>query len=154
MRHKVFGRKLHRNTKQRKQLFRSLAVNFILHDKLTTSLAKAKSVRPLIEKLVTKAKENSKYSKSLLSSNLNNQSAVIKLITVAKEMSDRKSGYTKLFKTNPNIGDNSKQALLLWAKEIPLKTAVPVEKEITKKQVRLPAPKVKKAGAKKKSVKK
>jgi len=154
MHHRIFGRKLHRNTKQRKQLFRSLAVNFIKNDKLATSWAKAKAVRPFIEKLVTRAKEDTKFSRSFLSGKLNNQSIVLKLVSLAKEMSDRQSGYTKLFKTNPKIGDNSKQALLLWSKEMPQKVAVPVENKVAKEPPKLPAPKAKKVSAKKKTVKK
>lgn len=154
MQHRIFGRKLHRNTKQRQQLFRSLAVNFIKNDKLATSWAKAKAVRPEIEKLITRAKENTKFSRSFLSGKLNNQQVLVKLVEVAKEMSDRESGYTKLFKTNPKIGDNSKQALLLWSKEIIPKAIVPVVKKATLEPAKPPVPKVKKVSAKKKTVKK
>ncbi len=153
MRHRIFGRKLHRNTKQRQQLFRSLAVNFIKNDKLATSWAKAKAVRPLIEKLITRAKEDTKFSRSFLSGKLNNQSVVVKLVTVAKEMADRQSGYTKLFKTNPKVGDNSKQALLLWVKELPVKI-IPSNKKPTEEPIKLALPEVKKVSAKKKLTKK
>ena len=154
MRHRVFGRKLHRNTKQRQQLFRSLAVNFIQNNKLSTSFAKAKAVRPFIEKLVTRAKQDSNFSRSFLSRKLNNSKALTRLIEVAKEMADKAGGFTKLLQVNPKLGDNSKQALLLWSKEMPVKAVVPVEKKVAKEPAKLPAPKVKKVTVKKKAVKK
>ncbi|MBI3385003.1 50S ribosomal protein L17 [Candidatus Gottesmanbacteria bacterium] len=153
MRHRIFGKKLHRNTKQRIQLFRSLAVNFIQNDKLATSFAKAKAVRPFIEKLVTRAKDDSKFSRSYLSGKLNNQLALAKLVTVAKEMADRQSGYTKLLKTNPKVGDNSKQALLLWVKEFPAKI-LPDVKKTMEEPAKLSAPVVKKVREKKRLAKK
>ncbi len=152
MRHRVFGRKLHRNTKQRRALFRLLAVNFILNDRLSTSFAKAKAVRPFIDKLVTRAKQDSQFSRSFLSGKLNNQKALVKLIEVAKEMKDKAGGFTKLLQANPKIGDNSKQALLLWSKEMPVKVVVPIEKKVIKEPATLPIPKVKIVSAKKKAV--
>ena len=56
MRHRVAGRKFGRNTAQRQALLRQLAISMILHERLTTTEAKAKSLRPVVEKLVTIAR--------------------------------------------------------------------------------------------------
>ena len=57
--HRVAGKKLNRNTKQRKALFKGLANSVIIYEKVETTEAKAKAVKPFIEKLVTKSKTNS-----------------------------------------------------------------------------------------------
>ena len=58
MRHRKAGRKLGRNPSQRRALFRQLAISMILHERITTTEAKAKTIRPIVEKLVTIARED------------------------------------------------------------------------------------------------
>ncbi len=127
MRHKVFGKKLGRNKKLRERLFRALAVNFLIHGKMTTTLAKAKAVVRDIEKMVTKARgaENNPFIRRQLLQKLNQPKAVEKLLEAGKLFKETKGGYTKVLKLPNRKGDNGKQALLVWSKEA---VSVAVEK--------------------------
>ena len=70
MKKKVFGRKLSRDKNERKALFKSLISSLILSEKIETTEAKAKAIKPEIEKLVTKAKQGNESAKIVLQKNL------------------------------------------------------------------------------------
>ena len=70
MRHRKAGRKFGRNSAQRQALLRQLAISMILHERLTTTEAKAKSLRPVVEKLVTIARSDSEHHRSLVMSKI------------------------------------------------------------------------------------
>lgn len=147
MRHQVFGKKLNRDIKERKALFRSLVKAMIIHGRIKTTYAKAKAVGSLLEKLVTKAKEGSRVSKNQISSFLNQREPIKKLINdVAPRFSDKVGGYIRMIRLGRRRGDNAKEVLLEWsvspqktevAKAKPAKPvsakAIPVKKE--KKEV-------------------
>lgn len=117
MNHRVFGKKLHRTKKLRERLFRSLVINFLKNGKLTTTQAKAFSVRAEIEKIVTRAKKGDAFSRRFLLSKLNSMQAVDQALKTAELFKDLKGGYLKMLKLPNRRGDNSKQAILLWSKE-------------------------------------
>ena len=75
MRHRKAGRKFGRRTNARKNLFRNLAVSLILHERMTTTLAKAKAVQPIVEKLVTLAREDTDYHRRLARARLGDDDA-------------------------------------------------------------------------------
>lgn len=139
MRHQVFGKKLGRNKKLRERLFRALAVNFLIHGKMTTTLAKAKAVVRDIEKMVTKARgaENNPFIRRLLLQKLNHTKAVEKLLAAGKLFKETKGGYTKVLKLPNRKGDNGKQALLMWSKEAEL-TAVEKSNDLEVKKEKAP----------------
>mgnify|MGYP001764493092 CR=1 FL=1 len=85
---------------------RSLVVSLIVHEKITTTEARAKSLRPVIEKMVTKARVDSVPTMRLLQSRLNNnRSAVQKLMKeIAPKYADRQGGYTRLTKLGQRAG--------------------------------------------------
>jgi len=96
MRHNVFGRKLNRDVKERKALFRSLVKAFIDKGRIKTTYAKARAVGSLIEKLVTKAKDGSRASMTQLMSFFNHKEPVKKLTDeIAPRFKDKIGGYIR-----------------------------------------------------------
>src|SRR3989344_1621640 len=97
MRHNVFGRKLNRDVKERKALFRSLVKAFIDKGRIKTTYAKAKAVGSLIEKLVTKAKDGSRSQATQIASFLNRNEPVKKLVNeIAPRFKDKIGGYIRM----------------------------------------------------------
>ena len=115
MRHHQKGRKLGRVTRQRTALLRSLAISLIEHGKIKTTEAKAKELRPFIEKLITKGKDSSISSRRLVSSRLGSGGvSVTKKIfdEISLKYKDRKGGYTRIIKMPSRLGDGSKMAII------------------------------------------
>lgn len=100
MKHHKKGRKLGRVRKVRTALLRSLARSLILKGKITTTIAKAREVRPFIEKLITLASKNTVTSQRLVSGRLgNDKEAASKLAKdIAPKYKDRPGGYTRITK--------------------------------------------------------
>lgn len=97
MRHHRANRKFHREKRQRTALMRSLARSLVLHEAIVTTVAKAKELRPYVEKLVTASKENSLASRRTISSRLGSPEATKKLHdTFAKRFEKREGGYTRI----------------------------------------------------------
>ena len=117
MRHGVFGRQLSRNTNERKRLLVNLAKEVIKRGTMKTSLAKAKAVQPLIEKLVSRAKTG-KTGKRLLFKNLADKELVNKLLTDAEtRFAKRSSGFTRIIKLGRRRGDATEEAVLMFVDE-------------------------------------
>lgn len=99
MRHHTSKRKFGREMNQRDALMRSLARNLVNEGRITTTLAKAKSLRPFVEKLVTKAKTGTIASRRLVDSRIQGDVETKELFdTIAKKYGDRKGGYTRIIK--------------------------------------------------------
>jgi len=113
MRHQKAGRKFGRNPAQRRALLRQLAISMILHERITTTEAKAKELRPVIEKLVTIAREDSQYHRRLVLSKIDHDVAVLKLFDViAPRFETTPGGYTRISKLGPRRGDAAPMALI------------------------------------------
>lgn len=113
MRHRKAGRKFNRNTNQRKALFRNLAVSLILHERIRTTEAKAKTIRPIVERLVTLAREDTQHHRRLAMARLNDERAVAKLFDViAPRFEGQPGGYTRIYKLGPRRGDGAPMALI------------------------------------------
>ena len=111
MRHRKVGRKLGRKTGPRKALKDSLATSLVLYEKIVTTETKAKTIRPIVEKLVTRAKIKSVHNKQQLSRVLEDKKAVQKLLDVlGPRYKDRKSGYTRIIKMSRRQGDGAAMA--------------------------------------------
>ncbi|HEY4694687.1 MAG TPA: 50S ribosomal protein L17 [Candidatus Nanoarchaeia archaeon] len=152
MLHHVAGRKLGRNTGQRKALFRALTNQLILNEKITTTEAKAKAVRPLVEKLVTRAKDSSLHSRRLLQKALVSENSVKKMIElIGPKFKDRPGGYTRIVKVGTRSGDKASLVSLMFV-EAP--SAVVVPKKIEGKVKKLVSAKVDEKGVEKKKAKK
>lgn len=97
MRHHKKRRTFNRTKRQREALIRGLARSLVLSNAITTTQAKAKELRPFVEKLVTASKENTVASRRLVASRILSPEAVKKLHDdIAKRFSDRSGGYTRI----------------------------------------------------------
>ncbi|MEO8350669.1 MAG: 50S ribosomal protein L17 [Chthoniobacteraceae bacterium] len=146
MRHRRNNVKLGRSQAHRDALLSNLAVNLIWHDRITTTVAKAKAVRPYVEKLVTKAKKDTLHARRLVLAELRQNVRAMKLLfsKVAPRCANRQGGYTRILKLGPRYGDAAPMALLEWVDCAPEEvTAVPEKTSAGKK------PAVKKAAPKK-----
>ena len=99
MNHLSKGRKFHRKKGQRIALFKSLANNFILKEKMETTEAKAKETRTRVEKLITLGKKQNLASFRLLMSRLNKKAAEKLYFEIAPRYKDRKGGFTRITKS-------------------------------------------------------
>ena len=108
MRHRVFGKKLSRTKSQRKALFKSLIVSLILRERIKTTEAKAKAVRGLVEKIITKAKNNGLHAQRQIASVVHDKKALNKLITeIAPRFKNRSGGFTRILKLGKRRGDQA-----------------------------------------------
>ncbi len=113
MRHRSAKITLDRNAAQRIPLLRNLAISLIMHEKITTSDAKAKATRSFVERLITAGKPNTLHARRLLLSHLNNQLAVEKLLTtLSPRYKSRAGGYLRAIKIGMRQGDGSNQVML------------------------------------------
>lgn len=119
MRKRVYGRRLSRDTNERKALFRSLATALVTHGRIDTTEAKAKAIRPWVEKLVTRSKTNDLNSRRFLLENIPSTWVVEKLVSsIGPVFSKRPGGYTRLIRLGPRAGDNAPMARLEFVEEI------------------------------------
>jgi len=108
MRHKVAGRKLSRTSEHRLALYRNQVAALLTHEKITTTEAKAKEVRSLVEKMITLGKDGSLASRRKALAFITDKKVVDKLFTeIAPAYADRNGGYTRLLRLGPRMGDNA-----------------------------------------------
>ena len=113
MRHQRAGRKFGRNPAQRRALLRQLAISMILHERITTTEAKAKELRSVVEKLITIAREDSHHHRKLVMSRIDHPLATAKLFDVIAPRYDATpGGYTRISKLGPRRGDAAPMALI------------------------------------------
>lgn len=116
MRHHNKNRKFGRDKNERRALLRSLAISIVRYGRITTTEAKAKELRPFIEKLITKAKDakdNVPVRRSIISTLMNRNPESKKLIEeIAPKYKDRNGGYTRILKLPQRSGDAAKMALI------------------------------------------
>lgn len=113
MRHHSNVRKFGREKTQRHALMRSLACNLIRDEKIKTTTAKAKELRPFVEKLVTKAKVATQTSARLINSRIHSETETKKLIeTIAPKYKSRAGGYTRIISLPNRELDNSPMSLI------------------------------------------
>ena len=106
MRHKSGGRKLQRTSAHRTALFRNMSASLIKHEQITTTVAKAKELRPYIEKLITLAKRGGLANRRLAMSRLMDDTQLVKLFDVlAERYKDRNGGYTRVIKAGIRASD-------------------------------------------------
>ena len=113
MRHRVGGRKLQRTSAHRLALFRNMSAALIKHEQITTTVAKAKELRPYIEKLITLAKKGGLSNRRLAHAKLLDDAQLIKLFDVlATRYADRNGGYTRVIKAGIRMSDASPMAVI------------------------------------------
>ena len=113
MRHRLRGRKLNRTSSHRKALFANMAVVLIKHGQLSTTLPKAKDLRPFVEKLVTLGKRGGLHARRQALAVLKDAKLTEKLFSVlAERYKDRKGGYTRVMKAGFRFGDAAPAAVI------------------------------------------
>ena len=113
MRHKYGGRKLNRTSSHRKALFRNMAAALIKHEQITTTLPKARELRPYVEKLITLAKHGGLSNRRLAHARLLDDAQLVKLFDVlAARYADRNGGYTRVIKAGIRSSDAAPMAVI------------------------------------------
>ncbi|HZG45663.1 MAG TPA: 50S ribosomal protein L17 [Allosphingosinicella sp.] len=113
MRHRVAGRKLQRTSSHRAALFRNMAAALIKHEQITTTVAKAKELRPYVEKLITLAKKGGLSNRRLAHARLLDDAQLVKLFDVlAERYATRAGGYTRVIKAGIRASDAAPIAII------------------------------------------
>lgn len=113
MRHGMSGRKLNRTSSHRKAMFSNMANALFKHEQITTTLPKAKDLRPYAERLITLAKRGDLHSRRLAMAKLRDKAVVSKLFSaIAERYADRSGGYTRVLKAGYRYGDSAPMAVI------------------------------------------
>ena len=113
MRHKLGGRKLNRTSSHRKALLRNMAAALVKHEQITTTLPKARELRPYVEKLITLAKHGGLSNRRLAHARMLDDAQLVKLFDVlAARYATREGGYTRVIKAGIRAGDASPMAVI------------------------------------------
>jgi len=113
MRHKIAHRKLNRTSEHRKALFGNMLNSLIKYEQITTTLPKAKELKPKIDKMITLGKKNNLHAKKNLFSKLQDKSSVNKLVkTLSSRYQNRKGGYSRIIKAGFRYGDDAPLAII------------------------------------------
>ena len=113
MRHGDKINNLGRTASHRNALLANLTCQLFEHKKIVTTLAKAKALRPFVEPLITKSKENTTHQRRLVFSRLQDKAAVKELFDViSPKIASRPGGYTRVIKLGKRVGDNAELAMI------------------------------------------
>ena len=113
MRHKIGYRKLNRTSEHRKALFKNMLNSLIKYEQITTTLPKAKELKPQMDKVITLGKKNNLQSKKNLFSELQSKFSVDKLSkTFSQRYEKRKGGYCRVIKAGFRYGDDAPMAII------------------------------------------
>lgn len=114
MRHLKAGRKLNRTASHRKAMFNNMAASLIEHERITTTLPKAKELRSVVERLVTYGKKSDQnHAFRLIFKTIKNKDLVRKVMyDLASSYNERNGGYTRILKLGPRKGDNAEMAII------------------------------------------
>jgi large subunit ribosomal protein L17 len=160
MRHRKGGFKLNRTREHRKAMFENMVTALLEYGRIETTVAKAKAVRPVAERIITKAKNKNLHFQKMVYSIIPKKEVVKKLFDqIAPSFADRPGGYTRIIRTHVRRGDAVEMAILeLVNYEVTPKVAAgekeaKPEKKAEKKEKPAKAPKEKKAKKPKKEEK-
>ena len=113
MKHRLKGKKLNRTSSHRKALFKNMAQAIIKHEQIITTLPKAKTMKPIVDKLITLGKKGSLHARRQAFAKLRDDGMVAKLFdTLATRYADRNGGYTRVLKAGYRYGDAAAMAVI------------------------------------------
>ena len=113
MRHRKQGRKLNRTQSHRKAMFMNMSVSLITHEQIVTTVAKAKELRSVVDKIITLGKRGDLHARRQALAQLQSNEAVQKLFsTLADRYKERPGGYTRVLKAGFRYGDNAPMAVI------------------------------------------
>ena len=141
MRHRKSGKKLGRTPAHRKALYSNLTGALIEHGRIETTIAKAKAVRPIVEKMVTLGRRGDLAARRQALAYLRSNDVVHLLFAeVAPRFTDRPGGYTRIVKLGPRYGDSAEMAYLEFVDYVPPAPAAPrVRREEEDVEAEMPA---------------
>ena len=136
MRHKFAYRKLNRTSEHRKALFKNMINSLIKYEQITTTLPKAKFLKPQADKIITLGKNSNLQNTKILVSKLQDIKSANKVKkTLAKRYESRKGGYTRIIKAGFRYGDKAPMAVIEFVdRDIEAKKVDRKKKEISKKE--------------------
>jgi len=152
MRHKFAHRKLNKTSEHRKAMFQNMVNSLIKYEQITTTLPKAKELKPIIDKVITLSKKKSLQSKKNLFSKLQNKTSVDKLLnTLSTRYTKRNGGYCRVLKAGFRYGDDAPMAVIeLVDRDINAKKVdIPKKTEAPQKISEKPSPGIKEKKEKK-----
>ncbi len=133
MRHRVDKRKLNRTTAHRKAMFANMASSLVLHDRIETTLPKAKELRRIADRLVTLGKRKTLHARRKAISMIKDKKAVSRLFDeIAGRFDGRNGGYTRIYKLGYRHGDDAPMAVIEYLQKEE-KGSEKVEKKTAKK---------------------
>jgi large subunit ribosomal protein L17 len=113
MRHRYGGYKLKRPVDSRNALFRNLITSVIEHERIVTTVPKAKAIKPMVEQMITLAKQDTLHARRQAAAILRTPASVKKLFdTLGTRFGQRNGGYTRIVRIGPRKGDGAEQAML------------------------------------------
>ncbi len=113
MRHKVVGRKLGRNASHRKAMFRNMVTSLLEHERIVTTVPKAKEVRRVAEKMITLGKRGDLHARRQAMTYIRSKAVVAKLFDdLSEQYADRQGGYTRIIRTGTRSGDAAPMAII------------------------------------------
>lgn len=134
MRHRVSGRKFSLDHHKRKTLFKNLINSLVVSGQIKTTEAKAKSIRRLVEKLITKGKQQTLHSRRLIAAFLQNQKAVNKIVDeLGPLFKKRPGGFTRIIRLGNRRGDAAPMVRLELVEKPEIKKTPAIKKPVTKK---------------------
>lgn len=124
MRHAVRGRKLGRTTAHRKALFRNQLASLVENERIVTTIAKAKELRPIAEKMVTQGKRDTVHARRRVRRWLSDRELVRKLFEeISPRFVDRAGGYLRIVRLRRRVGDGAEEAVVEFVDFEPDKAA-------------------------------
>ena len=139
MRHKKAGKKLNRNTSQRKALFKNLIQALIVHEEIKITEAKAKAIKRLIDKLITKAKKRTLHSRRQILAFLPDKKVANKLVDeITPRFSKRISGFTRFVRLGKRRGDDAMMVKMEFVEKVAKVDKVDKSSKKGKKTVKTP----------------
>ena len=134
MRHGISNKKLNRTSEHRKALLKNMLNSLIKYEQITTTLPKAKFLKPQADKIITLGKKESLQTSKLLMSKLQNSKAANKVKkTLSKRYEKRKGGYTRIIKAGFRYGDNAPMAIIEFVdRDVEAKRVDKKKKDVSK----------------------
>ena len=131
MRHKLAHRKLNRTSEHRKALFKNMLNSLIKYEQITTTLPKAKELKPKIDKVITLGKRNNLHSTKNLFSELQSKTSVEKLLkTLSQRYEKRKGGYSRVIRAGFRYGDDAPMAIIELVDKDPQAKKIDVKQKV------------------------
>ena len=118
MRHNKIGRRLGRTPTHRVHMMRNMVTSLLEHEKVTTTITRAKELRRDVERIITMAKTDDLHSRRQVLKVIHDRKIVAKLFeTIAPRYQDRPGGYTRIIRLNPRVGDNAPMSIIELVEE-------------------------------------